>query len=79
MPVDLGHRGPEPLPQLRLHRVQELSLALQVVGVVEMEPHLDDAEIRGHALRIGAGVARDEGTQGGDGRMGIATCEALPC
>ena len=34
--VDLRHRGAEPLPQLRLQRVQDLPLALQVVGVVEV-------------------------------------------
>lgn len=53
MAVGLRDRRAEALPQLRLQRVKELALPLQVVRVVEMQAHLDDAEVRGHRPRIG--------------------------
>src|SRR5687767_13816256 len=39
--VDLRHRGAEALPKLRLQGVQDLPLALQVVRLVQVQPHLD--------------------------------------
>src|SRR5256885_10104038 len=52
MPVDLGHRGPKPLPQPSLDRVQLLALPLQVVRLPEEQPKLDQRDERTHEPKI---------------------------
>ena len=52
MPIDLGHLGPEPLPQPSLDRLQLLPLPLEVMRLPKMQPDLNQRNKRPHEPKI---------------------------
>src|SRR3954447_1505073 len=78
MPVDLGDRSAEPLPELSLQRMEDLPLALQVVGFVQVQADLDDTDVRGHGPRIGVAVTRKTGTYRANGELCTYTVHKAP-
>src|SRR5215213_3322838 len=76
MAADLGDRGAEALPHLRLQRLDELALLLQAVRLALMQADLEERDVGRHSAPPGAQVA--ERPDVGDLDAGVAAVAVHP-